>query len=58
MKAKEIIEKIKQTIELLVAPIIGVAAIWGGVDVTAYVAGGASVLISVLEYAKLFIKDE
>ena len=57
MKAKEIIDKVKQTIELLIAPATGIAAVWG-IDIAAYVAGGASIVISVLEYAKLFIKDK
>lgn len=56
MKAKEIIDKVKQTIELLIAPATGIAAVWG-IDIAAYVAGGASIVISVLEYAKLFIKE-
>lgn len=57
MKAKEIISKVKQTIEVVVAPVIAVVAIWGGVDVTAYVAGAAGLIISALEYAEMFIKE-
>lgn len=58
MKTKEIIEKVKQTVELAVPFITGVAAIWSKqADVAAYVAGAGALVVSALEYAKLFIKD-
>ena len=55
MKALEIINKIQQTIELLVIPTTAIAAVWG-IDIAAYVSGGAALIVSAFEYSKLFIK--
>lgn len=58
MKAKEIIEKVQKTIELAIPFVTGVVGIWSArVDVAGYVAGGGALIISALEYAKMFIKD-
>lgn len=58
MKAKEIIDKVKQTVELAVPFVTGVVGIWSKqADVAAYVAGAGALIVSGLEYAKLFIKE-
>lgn len=55
MKAKEIIEKVKKTVELVAPVVAGVASVWG-VDIAVYVAGAAGLIVSALSYAELFIK--
>ena len=49
------IEKIKKTIEVLSAPIVAVAAIWG-VDIAGVVAATVAFLISALTYAEFWIE--
>lgn len=53
---KEILDKIIDTLNILVIPVSSVVAIWASLDVSAYIAGGVAVINSALEYAKLFIK--
>lgn len=52
----EIIDKSIQTIEYLIAPVTAVLAIWN-IDAGIYIAAGAGVLVSVLNFVKLFVKD-
>ena len=54
---KVIIDKVIDTLNILVIPVSTVVAIWSSLDVSAYIAGGVAVVNSALEYAKLFIKD-
>ena len=54
---KEIIDKVIDTLNILVIPVSSVVAIWASLDVSAYVAGGVAVVNSALEYWKMFIKD-
>lgn len=56
MKTKEIIEKIKQSIEVAIVPVSAICGIWG-LDIATYVAATGSLLISILTYVELFIKD-
>lgn len=51
---KEIISKIKKTIEVLATPVVAVCAIWG-IDVSAIVAATSVFLISALTYAEFWI---
>lgn len=53
---KVILDKIIDTLNILVIPVSSVVAIWASLDVSAYIAGGVAVINSALEYAKLFIK--
>ena len=54
---KVIIDKVIDTLNILVIPVSTVVAIWSSLDVSAYIAGGVAVVNSALEYAKMFIKD-
>lgn len=54
---KEIIDKVIDTLNILVIPVSSVVAIWASLDVSAYVAGGVAVVNSALEYWKMFLKD-
>lgn len=56
MTKKEIIDKSIKTVEYLIVPVAGVAAIWGW-DISVYVAAFAAFLIAGLNIAKLFVKD-
>ena len=53
---KETIEKIIKTVEYLIIPVSGVAAIWG-FDVSVYVAAVAAAIIGVLKCVEVFIKE-
>ena len=53
---KEIIDKIIKTVEYLIAPVTAVLAIWD-VDCGVYVAAGAGMIVSILNFVKLFVKD-
>jgi hypothetical protein len=50
------IEKIKQTLEIITAPLVAVLLIWTAVDYTAYIAGAIAVCLSILNYIELFLK--
>ena len=52
----DIIDKSIKTVEYLIVPVAGVAAIWG-FDISVYVAAFAAFLIVGLNIAKLFVKD-
>ena len=52
----EIIDKSIKTVEYLIAPLTAVLAIWD-IDAGVYVAAGAGVIVSILTFVKLFVKD-
>lgn len=52
----EIIDKTIKTCEYLIVPVAGVAAIWG-FDWTLYSAAFFGMIISILTFVKLFVKD-
>ena len=56
MTKTEIIEKSIKTVEYLIIPVAGVAAIWG-FDISVAVAAIAGFIISGLKLAELFIKE-
>lgn len=53
---KETIEKVIKTVEYLIVPVGGVAAIWG-FDISVYVAAVAAAIIGVLKCVEVFIKE-
>ena len=53
---KETMDKITKTVEYLIAPLTAVLGIWN-IDAGVYVAAGAGVVVSVLAFVKLFIKE-
>ncbi|MDR0423790.1 MAG: hypothetical protein LBH46_04370 [Rickettsiales bacterium] len=53
-----ILEKTKQSVELLTTPVIGLVAIWKGFDATLYIGATASLLISIISYIELFISPK
>lgn len=52
---KKTCEKFIETANFLVAPLAGVGAIWD-LDIGVYVAAGAAIVASILEFVKLFLK--
>jgi hypothetical protein len=50
------IQKIIDTLNILVIPVAAVAGVWG-FDISVYVAGGVAAVNGVLEYMKLFCKE-
>lgn len=54
---KVIIDKIIDTLNVLVIPVSTVVAIWSSFDLSVYIAGGVAAINGCLEYAKLFIKE-
>lgn len=54
---KETLNKIIDTLNILVIPVSTVIAIWASIDVSIYVAGGVAAINGVLEYLKLFCKQ-
>lgn len=52
---QSIIDKCIKTVEYLIVPVAGVAAIWG-FDISVYVAAFAAFLIAGLNIVKLFVK--
>ena len=54
---KETLQKIIDTLNVLVIPASTVIAIWSSFDVSVYVAGGVAATNGVLEYLKLFCKE-
>lgn len=52
---QSIIDKVIKTIEYLIAPITTVLSIWD-IDAGVYVAAGAGMIVSILNFVKLFIK--
>lgn len=53
---KETVQKIIDTLNILVIPAGAVAGIWG-FDIAVYVAGAVAAVNGVLEYVKIFCKD-
>ena len=53
---KNNIDKIIDTLNVLVIPVSTVIAIWASFDASVYVAGGVAAVNGVLEYLKLFCK--
>lgn len=53
---KATLQKIIDTLNVLVIPVSTVIAIWSSFDVSVYVAGGVAAINGVLEYLKLFCK--
>jgi hypothetical protein len=53
---KDTLQKIIDTLNILVIPAAAVAGVWG-FDISTYVAGGVAVVNGVLEYLKLFCKE-
>ena len=56
MTKKEILDKCIQTVEYLIVPVAGVAAIWG-FDISVYVAAVAGAIIGVLKCVEVFVKE-
>jgi hypothetical protein len=56
MSKKEIIERSIKTCEYLIIPVAGVAAIWG-YDIAVYSTAFFGMLISILSFVELFIKE-
>lgn len=56
MSKKEIIDKTIKTVEYLIVPVAGVAAIWG-FDISVYVTAVAGALIGILKCVEVFVKD-
>lgn len=52
---QEIFDKLIKTCNYLIAPVAGVAAIWG-YDISVYCAAGFGALASILSFVKLFVK--
>lgn len=55
---KETLQKIIDTLNTLAIPVGTVIGIWTSLDVMFYVLGGVEAVNGVLEYLKLFCKDE
>jgi hypothetical protein len=56
MTKTEIIDKVIKTVEYAIAPVTAILAIWD-LDAGVYVASGAGVIVSILTFVKLFVKD-
>jgi hypothetical protein len=54
---KDIIDKIIQTLNILVIPVSTIIGIWTSLDAGVYVAAVVAAINGVLECVKLFIKD-
>ena len=54
---KETLQKIIDTLNVLVIPVSTVIAIWASFDLSVYIAGGVAAINGVLEYLKLFCKE-
>lgn len=54
---KNNIDKIIDTLNILVIPVSTVIAIWSSFDLSVYIAGGVAAINGVLEYLKLFCKE-
>lgn len=51
----EIIDKVIKTVEYAIAPVTAILAIWD-IDAGVYVAAGAGMIVSILNFVKLFVK--
>lgn len=56
MTKKEIIDRLIKTCEYLIIPVAGVAAIWD-YDIAVYSTAFFGMLISILSFVELFVKD-
>ena len=56
MTKTEIIDKVIETCDYLILPVCGVASIWG-FDISMYAAAAGGMLVSILTFVKLFVKD-
>lgn len=56
MTKTEIIDKTIKTVEYLIAPVTAVLVIWD-IDAGMYIAAGAGMIVSILSFVKLFVKD-
>lgn len=56
MTKKEIIDRLIKTCEYLIIPVAGVVAIWD-YDISVYSTAFFGMLISILSFVKLFIKE-
>jgi spore maturation protein SpmA len=54
--SRELIEKIKKTVEIIIVPLGAILLIWLGTDYTAYIIATAGVIESILSYIELFLK--
>lgn len=54
---KKTLQKVIDTLNVLVIPVSAVVAIWWDFDISVYVAGGVAAVNGVLEYLKLFCKE-
>ena len=57
MTKTEIIDKTIKTVEYLIAPVTAVLAIWD-IDAGMYIAAGAGMIVSILSFVKLFVKEK
>lgn len=53
---KETLQKIIDTLNILVIPVSAVFGVWG-FDISVYIAGGVAAINGILEYLKLFTKE-
>lgn len=53
---KDIIDKTIKTVEYAIAPLTAILAIWN-IDSGIYIAAGAGVIVSILTFVRLFVKD-
>lgn len=53
---KDIIDKTIKTVEYAIAPLTAILAIWD-IDAGIYIAAGAGVIVSILTFVKLFVKE-
>ena len=53
---KATLQKIIDTLDVLVLPVCAIIAIWSSFDASVYVAGGVAAVNGVLEYLKYFCK--
>ena len=54
---KDFLDKVKRTLEYLPIPCGVILGIWGGADLVVYVEAGLAVLISIVSFIELFVKD-
>lgn len=54
---KTTLNKIIDTLNILVIPVSSVIAIWWSFDISVYAAGGVAAVNGVLEYMKMFCKE-
>jgi hypothetical protein len=52
-----ILENVKKTIGLLTAPISAIIVLWFNKDVGLYVGATAGLIVSIIDYIELFIKE-